>query len=104
MDVRDLDLAYGRTASSRTPRAWLAVGHHRGLGRLACDRLPAREGLTPYLVRDGSYFLPPAREIPPCRSVLSQRATERGSPVLAKDAPADTTNALAASPVGLLSG
>jgi hypothetical protein len=104
MDVRDLDLAYGRTASSRTPghaRRWattvVSVVSHG-------DRLPAREGLTPYLVRDGSYFLPPAREIPPCRSVLSQRATERGSPALAKDAPADTTNALAASPVDLLSG
>lgn len=87
MDVRDLDLAYGRAASSRTPRACLAVGHHRDLGRLAW-RSPACAGRT--------YALPCARwellltsrpEITPCRSVLSQRATERASPALAKDAP-----------------
>jgi hypothetical protein len=51
--------------------------------------LHAHEGPTPYLVRDGSYFLPAAREITPCRSVLSHRDTEPGiNEVLAKDAPA----------------
>lgn len=69
------------------PRACLAVGQHRDLGRLAWRSPACAEGLTPYSVRDGSYFLPPAREITLCRSVLSQRATEPGSSAPAKDAP-----------------
>jgi hypothetical protein len=60
------------------------------LSRMAIA-LHAQEGPTPYLVRDGSYFLPAAREITPCRSVLSQRDTEPGiTEVLAKDAPGRT--------------
>jgi len=102
MGVRDLDLAYGRTASSRTPRAWLAVGHHRGLGRLPW-RSPACAGRT--------YALPCARwellltsgpgntTLPVCTVTASHRT---GIAVQAKDAPAETTNALAARPVGLL--
>jgi hypothetical protein len=53
--------------------------------------LHAREGPTPYLVRDRSYFLPAAREITPCRPVLSQRDTEPGiAEILAKDVPGRT--------------
>jgi hypothetical protein len=56
------------------------------LSRMAIA-LHAQEGPTPYLVRDGSYFLPAAWEITPCRSVLSQRDTEPG---IAEDAPGRT--------------
>ena len=65
---------------------------HRGLGYLAWrSPLHAREGLTPYLVRDGSYFLPAAREITPRRPALSQRDTEPGiAEILAKDVPGRT--------------
>jgi hypothetical protein len=60
---------------------WPRSARHRGLGYLGWrSPLHAREGPTPYLVRDGSYFLPAAREITLCRSVLSPRDTEPGSP------------------------
>ena len=75
----------GRWAAGRgRPAPWSR------LSRMAIA-LHAQEGPTPYLVRDGSYFLPAAREITPCRSVLSQRDTEPGiTEVLAKDAPGRT--------------
>jgi hypothetical protein len=98
MDVRGLDLVCDQAASSRMPRPGRAVGgwpgpaRHRGLGYLAWrSPLHAREGPTPYLVRDGSYFLPAAREIRPCCPVLSPRDTEPGiAEALAKDAPGRT--------------
>ena len=63
----------GRWAAAVGPPLWSR------LSRMTIA-LHAQEGPTPYLVRDGSYFLPAAREITPCRSVLSQRDTEPGSP------------------------
>ena len=42
------------------------------LSRMAIA-LHAQEGPTPYLVRDGSYFLPAAREITPCRPAVTAR-------------------------------